>query len=49
MMYLKLWKVIPDNVVSELKVDGGASANDFLMEFQSDILEYASIRKHQNA
>ena len=31
-------------VVSELKVDGGASANDFLMEFQSDILD-ASIRR----
>ena len=32
------------HVVSELKVDGGASANDFLMEFQSDILD-ASIRR----
>ena len=32
------------HVVNELKVDGGASANDFLMEFQSDILD-ASIRR----
>lgn len=28
----------------ELKVDGGASANDFLMQFQADILDVAVVR-----
>ena len=32
------------HIVKELKVDGGASANDFLMEFQADILG-AKIRR----
>lgn len=32
------------NKVKELKVDGGASSNDFLMQFQSDILPAAAIR-----
>lgn len=30
--------------ISDLKVDGGASANDFLLQFQSDILE-TSVRR----
>ena len=41
---LKAMESDTGHVVSELKVDGGASANDFLMEFQSDILD-ASIRR----
>ena len=34
--------------LKELKVDGGASANDFLMQFQSDILR-TPLRRPQNA
>jgi glycerol kinase len=30
--------------VSELRVDGGAAANDFLMQFQSDILQRTVVR-----
>jgi glycerol kinase len=30
--------------LSELRVDGGASANDFLMQFQADILGIAAVR-----
>jgi glycerol kinase len=30
--------------ITDLKVDGGASANDFLMEFQADILDKAVLR-----
>lgn len=41
---LKAMESDTGHVVNELKVDGGASANDFLMEFQSDILD-ASIRR----
>jgi glycerol kinase len=31
-------------VLKELRVDGGATANDLLMQFQSDILQVAVIR-----
>ena len=41
---LKAMESDTGHTVSELKVDGGASANDFLMEFQADILD-ASIRR----
>lgn len=41
---LKAMESDTGHVVNELKVDGGASANDFLMEFQSDILD-ATIRR----
>jgi glycerol kinase len=30
--------------ISELRVDGGAAANDFLMQFQSDILQRTVVR-----
>ncbi len=30
--------------ISELRVDGGAAANDFLMQFQSDIIERTVVR-----
>jgi glycerol kinase len=30
--------------ITELKVDGGASANDFLMQFQADLLDTVVIR-----
>lgn len=33
-----------DNKITTLKVDGGASANDFLMQFQSDILNAEVLR-----
>jgi glycerol kinase len=32
--------------LKELKVDGGASANDFLMQFQSDIVNASVLRPH---
>ena len=32
------------NSVEELRVDGGAAANDYLMQFQSDILGSAVVR-----
>ena len=32
--------------LSTLKVDGGASANNFLMQFQSDILKYKGTEDH---
>ena len=35
---LKAMESDTGHIVKELKVDGGASANDFLMEFQADIL-----------
>ena len=41
---LKAMESDTGHTVSELKVDGGASANDFLMEFQADILG-AKIRR----
>lgn len=41
---LKAMESDTGHIVRELKVDGGASANDFLMEFQSDILD-AAIRR----
>lgn len=41
---LKAMKSDTGHIVKELKVDGGASANDFLMEFQADILG-AKIRR----
>ena len=41
---LKAMESDTGNIVKELKVDGGASANDFLMEFQADILG-AKIRR----
>ena len=34
--------------INSIKVDGGASANDFLMQFQSDISDLRVIRPHQN-
>lgn len=33
--------------IKTLKVDGGASKNDFLMQFQADILNVDVIRKEQ--
>ena len=33
-----------DNKITTLKVDGGASANNFLMQFQSDILNAEVLR-----
>ena len=41
---LKAMESDTGHIVKELKVDGGASANDFLMEFQADILG-AKIRR----
>lgn len=41
---LKAMESDTGHIVKELKVDGGASANDFLMEFQADILG-AEIRR----
>ena len=41
---LKAMESDTGRIVKELKVDGGASANDFLMEFQADILG-AKIRR----
>lgn len=41
---LKAMESDKGHIVKELKVDGGASANDFLMEFQADILG-AKIRR----
>ena len=41
---LKAMESDTGHIVKELKVDGGASANDFLMEFQTDILG-AKIRR----
>lgn len=41
---LKAMESDTGHMVKELKVDGGASANDFLMEFQADILG-AKIRR----
>lgn len=41
---LKAMESYTGHIVKELKVDGGASANDFLMEFQADILG-AKIRR----
>lgn len=41
---LKAMESDTGHIVKELKVDGGASANDFLMEFQADILG-ATIRR----
>lgn len=41
---LKAMESDAGHIVKELKVDGGASANDFLMEFQADILG-AKIRR----
>ena len=41
---LKAMESDTGHIVRELKVDGGASANDFLMEFQADILG-AKIRR----
>ena len=43
---LKAMESDTGHVVSELKVDGGASANDFLMEFQADILGHSVIRPY---
>ena len=40
---LKAMESDTGHIVKELKVDGGASANDFLMEFQADILGAKSI------
>lgn len=34
--------------INSIKVDGGASANNFLMQFQSDISDLRVIRPHQN-
>ncbi|HAS72120.1 MAG TPA: glycerol kinase [Eubacterium sp.] len=41
---LKAMESDTGHIVKELKVDGGASANDFIMEFQADILG-AKIRR----
>lgn len=41
---LKAMESDTGHIVKELKVDGGASANDFLMEFQADIIG-AKIRR----
>ena len=43
---LKAMESDTGHIVKELKVDGGASANDFLMEFQADILG-AKIRRRK--
>lgn len=41
---LKAMEVDAGIQVSELRVDGGAAANDFLMQFQSDILQRTVVR-----
>ena len=44
MIYLPQVETTVIHLMSQLKVDGGASANNFLMQFQADILDVEVVR-----
>ena len=43
-MFLRLWRADSGVKLIELKVDGGASANNFLMQTQADIINARVLR-----